>query len=96
MTYPSKRERDFVTGYLLERMGSLNARATIACREPTCGERDNQGKVISCASEHCGEKLMLEGHRRELWAWRCVRSWIEEFDREEGEELAAAIKKGRK
>ena len=96
MIFLTDREREFVTAYLIERMGSLNAFATLACREPTCGARDEEGKVVSCASENCGEKLMLAGHRRELWVWRCVRGWIEQYDRAEIEQRAAESKRGRR
>lgn len=96
MKFPSERERDFVTGYMLERLGSLNVQTTLACKEPTCGARDEDGKVVSCSSENCGEKLMLTGHRRELWVWRVVRGWIEEFDRAEIEQRAVDDKKDRR
>lgn len=97
MTSPNEeRPRDFVTHYLIERLGSLSVHATLACREPTCGARDETGELVSCLSVNCGEKLMLSGYQRELKVWRIVRAWIEMLERAELERLAAADKRGKR
>lgn len=88
MTSPTERPRDAAYGYILDRLASLNVRATISCLEPTCGARDEDGIVISCISKNCGEKLMLEGWRRELASMRYVKELIEWADRFELKKLA--------
>ena len=88
-----ERPRDRIFSYVLDRMASLAAHATLACREPTCGARDESGELISCESVHCGEKLMLSGYRRELTVMRDIRSLIEALERAELERLAVEDKK---
>jgi hypothetical protein len=77
-------------------MASLNVHASLACREPTCGARDEQGEVISCESVNCGEKLMLDGYKRELLVMRDLKALIEWLERSELEKQAAADKKGKR
>lgn len=81
--------------FCLDRLASLNARATMECQEPTCGARGEDGEVISCSSKDCGEKLMLAGWRRELQVMRDFKALIEGLERAELAKLAAADKKGK-
>lgn len=93
------RPRDRMYDYVLDRLASLNARALMECREPSCGEmRDEDGLLVSCQSENCGEKLMLPGWRRELQVMRDFRALIERLEQKELEAIAAADrgKKGAK
>lgn len=78
--------------FALDRIGSLTVRATAECREPTCGARDEDGNVVSCSSEHCGEKLMLPGWRRELAVMRDIKEMVEWLDRQDLKKKAAADK----
>lgn len=87
-----ERPREIAFDHVLDRLATLNARATLECREPTCGARDDDGEVISCSSEHCGEKLMREGWRRELAAMRYMKDLIEWADRFEQKKAAEAEK----
>ncbi len=94
MTSPiDERPREIAYGHILERLVTLNVRATSECKEPTCGERDKDGEVISCSSKHCGEKLMCEGWRRELSAMRYMKGLIEWADRYEIKKTAEEDKK---
>jgi hypothetical protein len=88
-----ERPREIAYVHVLERLATLNARATLECREPTCGERDKDGEVISCSSKHCGEKLMRDGWRRELSAMRYMKELIEWADRFEIKKAAEEDKK---
>lgn len=80
---------------MLDRLASLNVRATIECKEPTCGARDESGEVVSCSSKDCGEKLMMAGWRRELQVMRDIKILVEALDRKELEKIAAGDKKGK-
>jgi hypothetical protein len=88
------RERMFT--YALERIGSLEARATAECKEPSCGERDKDGDKVSCSSPNCGEKQMLAGWRRELQFMRDITALVHALERRELEQKAAADKGGRR
>lgn len=88
----AERPRERMHAYALERIGSLSARASMECQEPTCGARDEEGNLVSCASANCGEKLMLPGWRRELQVMRDLRTLIEWLERDELEKVAAADK----
>lgn len=87
-----ERPREVAYGHLIDRLFSLNVRATMACREPTCGARED-GAVVSCSSKNCGEKLMLEGWRRELAAMRYLKELVEWADRFEQKRAAEVDKK---
>lgn len=87
------RERMFT--YALERIGSLEARATAECKEPTCGTVED-GEKISCSSPNCGEKQMLAGWRRELQFMRDITALVQWLERRELELKAAAEKGGRR
>jgi hypothetical protein len=97
LTSPTDRPREVAYGYILDRLASLNVRATISCLEPTCGARDEEtNEVVSCSSKNCGEKLMLEGWRRELAAMRYMKELVEWADRFELKKIAEADKKGKR
>jgi hypothetical protein len=88
---PVERPRDRIYGYALDRLASLSARATIECREPTCGDRGEDGELVSCgSSSHCGEKMMLAGWRRELQVMRDIKALVERLEQKELEATAAA------
>lgn len=81
---PAERPRDRIYDYILDRLASLAARASLECRESTCGARDEETKeVISCASKDCGEKLMMAGWRRELRVMRDIKALVEGLERAE-------------
>ena len=80
---PAERPRDRIFDYSLDRIASLRARAVLECREPSCGAKDEEGNVISCSSENCGEKRMMAGWRRELRVMRDVRELVEWLERSE-------------
>jgi len=96
VTEVPERPRDRIYSYAIDRMSSLAVHASLACREPTCGARDEEGDLISCQSVHCGEKLMLSGYRRELTVMRDIRALIEALERAELERLAAGDKRGKR
>jgi hypothetical protein len=91
-TSPSERPRDRIYGFVIDRLASLNARANSECREPTCGARDEDGALVSCASPHCGEKLMMLGWRRELQVMRDIKALVEHLEQKELEAMATADK----
>lgn len=91
-----ERPRDRIYDYILDRLSSLAARASLECREPTCGARDETGEVVSCSSKNCGEKLMMAGWRRELRVMRDIKALVEGLERVEVERLAAADKRGKR
>ena len=77
-----QRPRDLIYDYVLDRLASLNVRAGLECREPSCGARDEEtGEVASCSSKNCGEKLMLAGWRRELQVMRAIKILVEGLER---------------
>lgn len=83
--------------YAIDRITVLTDFATRRCREPTCGARDEDGALVSCNSEQCGERRLEEWHRRELRVMRDVRKLVERIERDELEKLAAEDKqKGRR
>ena len=94
MTSPTERPRDidYVFDFLMDRITDGRRRARFACQEPTCGAMDEDGKVISCASVNCGEKLMLSGWRRELRACVLLRNMVLEKEQREMEQAAPARK----
>lgn len=96
MTSPNERPRDRIYGYALDRLASLNVRASLECREPTCGARDETGEVVSCSSPNCGEKKMREGWRRELQVMRDIKALVEWVERREMETQANAGKRGKR
>jgi hypothetical protein len=92
-----ERPRDRIFDYVLDRLASLAVRASMECREPTCGARDPEtNEVISCLSKDCGEKLMLAGWRRELQVMRDIRALVEGLERAEMQRNAADDKKGKR
>lgn len=96
LTSPNEeRPRDVVYDFVIDRLASLSVHATIACREPTCGARDEEGNLVSCESKDCGEKLMLSGWRRELRVMRVVKAWVEGLERAEQQKHAAEDKANR-
>lgn len=92
---PRARPRDRIYDYAIDRLSSLAARATMECREPTCGARGEDGEVVSCQSQHCGEKLMLAGWRRELQVMRDIKALVDRLELRELEAAAAADKGGK-
>ena len=95
MTSPTERPRDRIYSYVIDRLASLSVRATMECREPTCGARDEAGEVVSCSSPHCGEKKMNEGWRREMQVMRDVKALVEGLERRELENEFRKQKKAR-
>lgn len=98
LTSPSDekpRDIDYVFDFLLDRISDGRRRARAACQEPTCGARE-EGKVISCRSVHCGERLMLSGWRRELRACVLLRNMVLEIEQKDLERQAAADKRGKR
>ena len=93
---PAERPRDRIFDYCLDRIASLRARAVLECREPSCGAKDEEGNVISCSSDNCGEKRMMAGWRRELRVMRDVRELVEWLERSELEKTAKADKGNRR
>lgn len=93
---PVERPRDRIFDYCLDRIASLRARAKLECREPTCGAIDEEGNVVSCSSQNCGEKRMMHGWQRELRVMRDVRELIEWLERSEIEKAAKADKGNRR
>lgn len=70
--------------FVCDRLTLLTVRSRAECREPTCGARSEEdGEIISCSSEHCGEKLMMEGWRRELRIMRMFKRLIEHLEQQE-------------
>jgi len=92
----NERLRDRIYSYVLDRLASLHARATIECQEPTCGIRDENGEVVSCSSNNCGEKKMLSGWRRELQVMRDIKALVEGLERVEIQKQAAEDKRGKR
>jgi hypothetical protein len=90
------RPRDRIYDFVLDRLASLTVRATMECKEPTCGARDEDGEVVSCSSVNCGEKLMMVGWRRELQVMKDVRALVEGLERAELQREAAADKRGKR
>lgn len=79
--------------YAIDRIASLEARAKIECREPSCGVVDEEG-VSSCVNnKNCGEKTMLSGWRRELQAMRDLKALVEWLERRDMEKKADAGRK---
>lgn len=99
MTSPSDaaperpRDIDYVFDFLLDRIVDGRRRAKAVCQEPTCGARDDDGKVVSCSSPHCGEKLMLPGWRREYRSCVLLRDMVLQTERKAIEQQAADDKK---
>ena len=89
------RPRDRMYDFVLDRIAILSDFATRNCREPSCGTRDEEGNVISCTSEHCGERRIAEDHQRELQVMRDMRALIEWLERAELERAAEADKKSK-
>lgn len=72
--------------FICDRLTNLTVRARAECKEPTCGARED-GEIVSCSSPNCGEKLMMEGWRRELHVMRLFKNLIEYLERQELEQL---------
>ena len=87
------RDRDY--DFILDRIAVLSDYATRACREPSCGARDEDGNVVSCLSKDCGEKRIAEHLQRELQVMRDLRTLIEWLERSELQKAAAADKASR-
>lgn len=79
--------------FAIDRITVLTDFATRNCREPTCGARDEDGAVVSCKSDQCGERRLEEWHRRELQVMRDLRALVEGLERVELAKLAAEDKK---
>lgn len=103
MTYPTDEERQWAAMrpgeriwlFTLDRLASLNARAKMECREPTCGERGEDNEVVSCSSKNCGKKLMLSGWRRELQVMEDIAALVEALERKKLQDDAAEDKRTR-
>jgi len=68
--------------FILDRLTLLTMHARASCKEPTCGARE-EGEIVSCSSVHCGERLMMEGWRRELHVMRLFKRLIEHLEQQE-------------
>jgi hypothetical protein len=90
------RPRDRLYDLALDFIGSGNARSKMVCQEPTCGARDEEGNLISCASAQCGEKKMRYGWRASLQIGRDLRALVEGLERAEMQRNAADDKKGKR
>lgn len=69
--------------YVVDRLFSLEVRAKMECKEPTCGTIDDDGAASCVNSKHCGEKLMMQGWRRELQVMRDFKALLEVLERNE-------------
>lgn len=99
MTSPSektRRPRDVLYDWALDRITVLQDFARRNCKEPTCGVRDEDGEFTHCLSKDCGEKRLDEHHANELAAMRVARSLVEWLETSEIEKKAADDKPGRK
>lgn len=85
------RPRDRIYTVTMEEIFDLELKAKAACREPTCGARED-GEIVSCASVNCGEKLMLDGYRRKLQVKRDIKLLVEGLERAEMERQFAEEK----
>lgn len=91
--WATQRPRDRLYDFAIDRITVLADFAVRNCREPTCGARDEDGVLVSCRSDRCGEKRLEESHRRELQVMRDLRALVEGLERVELAKLAAEDKK---
>jgi hypothetical protein len=85
--------------WALDRITILEDFAKRNCRAANCGEKGDDGEVVSCsATMQCGEKRIAEWHQRELQCMRDLKNLIEWMERSELLKQAAADKesKGRR
>lgn len=94
--WSTQRPRDRMYDFAIDRITVLTDFAKRHCREPTCGARDEDGALVSCRSDQCGEKRLEEWLRRELQVMRDLRELVEWLERDELAKLAAEDKKGKR
>lgn len=91
--WKSQRPRDRMFLFAFDRITVLEDFAKRNCWAANCGEKDEDGQVVSCSTTtQCGEKRLEEWHQRELQCMRDLKTFIEWYERAEIAKAAAADK----